>query len=703
MQDSGFADASSSPAQESAPLEKPPVDFSTLPIVYVLDTHFGDLELHELEESLHRHGAELTYDIHEARIIFGKVAKRRAIHDLRVRGLRLEEISSPFMTINKVKESEGPPAKRRRLDPTGKTYDGRLGSDVSTTDDDTVDEEAHEEPHLKDQQHLIHSDRTEIHSVEVLDECAVVVITEKWVKDSLAAGTILPMQAYLVYASKRTTSSTAAVPSQSQALQLSSIKIAKVSPSSTSLASRQIIAERPQSIIDRATVDAASLPSKQSRSNFMRNKFSRRNAKHQPDNHKSQSKALLQSTTSEYENSSDNELPEPPDWVKKRIKYACQRSTPQNPPNKPFIDLLLEIRKTRTLNLDEIGVRAYSTSIASIAAYPYAFTSAREILRLPGCDTKIANLWIEFKNTGRIKEVEDAQNDPTLKILKIFYDIWGVGAHTAREFYFERGWTDLDDLVEFGWTSLTRVQQIGVKYFDEFLTPMPRNEVEDIAAVVQRHAIKVRDKGIEVVIVGGYRRGKELNNDVDVIVSHRDINATAHLITDIVKSLEEEDWISHTLLITENNTARGQSTLPFRAGRGENGGGAGHSFDSLDKAFLLFQNPDWSSKETDLAANPRAKNPNTHRRLDIIISPWRTVGCAIVGWSGATTFERDIRRYVKHKFTWKFDSSGIRHRKTGQMIRLEGEKGAETWQEAEKMVFEGMGLPFVEPMERWTY
>ena len=259
-------------------------------------------------------------------------------------------------------------------------------------------------------------------------------------------------------------------------------------------------------------------------------------------------------------------------------------------------------------------------------------------------------------------------------------------------------WRDLDDVVEYGWSTLSRVQQIGVKYYDEFQQGIPRTEVEAIRDKILEHARRVRDERVEVLVVGGYRRGKEESGDVDVIVSHRELDATANLVTDIVASLETEGWVTHTLLLSLHSTARGQATLPFRGGvRG------GHGFDTLDKALVVWQDPVWSTREQDLAADARAKNPNVHRRVDIIISPWRTVGCAVCGWSGGTTFQRDLRRYVRHVHGWKFDSSGVRDRSSGRVIPLEGPNGVQgSMVDAEKMVFKGMGLEWKNPTERWT-
>lgn len=179
---------------------------------------------------------------------------------------------------------------------------------------------------------------------------------------------------------------------------------------------------------------------------------------------------LLQKTTTEYEQEMSDELPPMPDWVRNGELYACQRSTPAKTPNDAFVEQLRTIRLARILTADEIGVRAYSTSIASIKAYPREITGAREIMMLPGCDVKIANLWIEWKNNdGVVEEARVAENDADLKVMRLFYEIWGVGEKIAREFYRDKGWRDLDDIVEYGWHELSRVQQIGVKYYDEFL------------------------------------------------------------------------------------------------------------------------------------------------------------------------------------------------------------------------------------------
>ena len=56
-------------------------------------------------------------------------------------------------------------------------------------------------------------------------------------------------------------------------------------------------------------------------------------------------------------------------------------------------------------------------------------------------------------------------------VLRQFYEIWGVGDKTAREFYYDQGWRELDHIIERGWDTLTRVQQIGLKYCTYIRSP----------------------------------------------------------------------------------------------------------------------------------------------------------------------------------------------------------------------------------------
>ncbi|KAF7171032.1 hypothetical protein CNMCM6106_005529 [Aspergillus hiratsukae] len=627
------------------------LDFSSLPPIFVLATHLELDALHQIEEDLVTRGARLTYDVSEARLVLGRIGqKKRAALELRSRGVWTEEVSgaAPLRTSPEPEPGPEPPGKRRRVDvvqpgkqPAAQLEDVDLGTETEGEEDGM--RSLHDtRGHLRrPRSRSVSADRASVASTPSLTSSVataledheqsdvVTVVKLDWFSEVLRTGTLVPLDPFVVYRGRRITPAADAS------------------------------ADKTKGILERAKQDAVARPA----AGPPTSRFASRRSREPHDGPSSQGHPpkLYRQTTSEHDE--EIPLPPPPDWVKNRVMYACMRSAPLHPPNEAFINQLVKIRKTRELTLDEIGVRAYSTSIAALAAYPYAIRRPSEILTLPGCDAKIAALFAEFKATehGTLAAADALDTDPTLKTLHLFWNIWGVGAKTARDFYYKRQWRDLDDIIEHGWDTLSRVQQIGLKYYDEFLTGVPRPETEAIAATITQHANRVRPhaaydgRGVECVIVGGYRRGKELSGDVDLVLSHRDESVTKNLVVDLVASLEAEGWITHTLALHMTTSHREQQPAPFR------GDDEGRHFDTLDKALVVWQDPhfeDADTPDTDTPEGQRKRNPNIHRRVDIIISPWRTVGCAVLGWSGDTTFERDLRRYAKKAHGWKRGDMG---------------------------------------------
>ncbi|KAH8696055.1 putative terminal deoxynucleotidyl transferase [Talaromyces proteolyticus] len=685
-------------ALTSSPIATTPLPlFANCPPIFVLPTRLDLETLHSIEEELTRHAASLTYDISEARIVLGTIVQRkRAALELRTRGVWTEEVLP--VPVATVKEAGEPPLKRRRIGLDFK----EAGQEILDLRTESESERGSPKEKLRRLSRSSKSTETddgqepifqEQKNTDLFQEGHIKVLKLEWVAQSIKAGKALPLDPFVIYHGKIT--------ARPEDLQTSK---AKLKTTTSTL-------HQSESIITRAIQDAASQPA--AVPNPYSSKFGPRRSKQPQGSQASQSHpppTLYRQTTSEHDQSIP--IPPAPEWVKDGVLYACMHSAPSHPPNEQFINQLVKIRTVRELTLDQIGVRAYSTSIAAIAAYPYEIRSPVEILSLPGCDAKIANLFMEYRNNadGTLEAAAVLDKDPAISIIYQFYRIWGVGAKTAREFYYQRQWRDLEDLIEHGWNSLSRVQQIGLKFYDEFLAGIPRSEVTDIAKIIHKHAHLVRPgcdydgQGIECIVVGGYRRGKEVSGDIDLLLSHRDERVTKNLIIDIVSSLENEGWITHTLVLHMTTSSREQQTLPFRGDPGA------HHFDSLDKALVVWQDPYFDDKSvTNTAENPvedteqakRRRNPNPHRRVDIIISPWRTVGCAVLGWSGDTTFERDLRRYAKKAHGWKFDSSGVRERTSGGNV-IDLEKGGTTWEERERLVMEGLGVGWRPASERCT-
>lgn len=678
---------------------------ASLPPIFILPTHLNSEEQFEIEDELTEIGGQLTYDAKEARIFLGRITqKKRANFDLRARGIWTEEIAE---------EVAEPSRKRKRVTENIQGKDDSGSEAASDYDSHQSVASVHDiDVPLSSSPVANSDDFTE--SLSGFDfSHNIIVLRLNWLDQCLKRHSIVPFTGYTTYRAKVVAKSEGAKALKPLAEAANYVKAS--APLSKQASFFNSSGNLPNgttlnSILSRARAEASnpSSPSAQKFNNqHARRRFIQPSISTPALTHPTKPPKLYRTTTSEFENHDSRSLPEPPQWVREHNKYSCKRSTPLKPVNEEFIRQLYKIKEARLLTLDEIGVRAYCTAIASISAYPHVLQSHEEVARLPGCENKIAALWSEWHGSAYVDDerslevVKGLDADEDLKHLRLFFEIWGVGADTARKFWFTNKWKEIDDVVEFGWGTLSRVQQIGMKFYDEFQVKIPREEVEDISDTILRHARLCRgiqegqwgsDEDVVLVVVGGYRRGKEMCGDVDVILSHRDEERTRDLVIDVVASLESDGWITHTLSINTTTSDRNQQTLPYR------GDGRGGGFDSLDKALCVWQDPSYDSEL-------HAKNPNIHRRVDIIVSSWRTVGCAILGWSGATTFERDIRSWCKREKGWKFDNSGVRDRATGLVVDLESprEEGqGDSWLDREKRLMEGLGIGWREPTERCT-
>lgn len=280
-----------------------PLEF---PIIYLLPNRLAADELHELEEQI----PTLTYDVTEAEVVLGKVArKERALFELRNRKLWTEEVSIEGA-------SPSPRVKRRNISGSGQQP---LESDSDTALDHGAVGKA------------TGSDRH--------PEKTIKVVQLSWFTDSLKQGVVQPFTDYLVYEGRKVS--------------------ATPRPTTPAASSKDIL--------NRARADTGS--SQTSPSSKYGQSSPRRNRAHYDRPIKRP--AIIHQTSSEHD--IDLRLPPVPEYL--HTTYSCQRPTPLNGPNEAFVDELKKIRRIRTLTGDKIGVRAYSSSIATVAAYPYSLSS----------------------------------------------------------------------------------------------------------------------------------------------------------------------------------------------------------------------------------------------------------------------------------------------------------------------------------------
>lgn len=121
--------------------------------------------------------------------------------------------------------------------------------------------------------------------------------------------------------------------------------------------------------------------------------------------------------------------------------------------------------------------------------------------------------------------------------MSLFAGVWGAGVETSKQ-WFAQGFRTLDDLRQRA--RLTRTQQIGLKYYDDFNTRIPRDEVTRIETIVKQTADEVVP-GLMIETCGSFRRLKSSCGDIDMLITFKDGRKYIHeaILAPLVDKLKQ--------------------------------------------------------------------------------------------------------------------------------------------------------------------
>ncbi|XP_062608658.1 DNA polymerase lambda-like [Saccostrea cucullata] len=209
--------------------------------------------------------------------------------------------------------------------------------------------------------------------------------------------------------------------------------------------------------------------------------------------------------------------------------------------NEHITSKLEEMVKKYQSTSDQWRAFGYQKAIQALRKHPKPITSWEEARALPAVGARLADKIWEIAESGELRKLNEFNADEDIKVIELFTNVWGAGAHTARQ-WFQQGFRTLDDLRTKA--KLTHQQRIGLKHYDDILDRMPRTEAAAIEQVV-REAAENLVPGVIVQCCGSYRRGKLTCGDVDVLVTHPDGKSHKGLFSKLLARLKESGRCSY--------------------------------------------------------------------------------------------------------------------------------------------------------------
>ncbi|XP_014378915.1 DNA-directed DNA/RNA polymerase mu isoform X1 [Alligator sinensis] len=347
--------------------------------------------------------------------------------------------------------------------------------------------------------------------------------------------------------------------------------------------------------------------------------------------------------------------------------YACQRRTPLDHPHPALVMALETLAEAALFEGEEARGLAFTRAASVLRCLPRALRGTHELSGLPGIGGHSHRVLQEVLEDGVCAEVEAVKQSERYQTMKLFTQIFGVGVRTADRWYRE-GLRSLGDLQSHG-TRLTREQQAGVECFEDLAVPVGRAEAEGLACLVLDAAARLLPNA-SVTLAGGFRRGKPHGHDVDLLLSHPEEGREVGLLGPLVAWLEEQGLLlyQHSQHSSYTTTAEPSSSCG--------------PLDRFERCFTILR--------LVLPATGTGVRAWRAVRLDLVVVPHSQLPFALLGWTGSRHFERELRRFARHKREMVLNSHGLYNMQQGTFLPAS----------SEEEIFQHLGLDYIPPTLR---
>jgi len=178
-----------------------------------------------------------------------------------------------------------------------------------------------------------------------------------------------------------------------------------------------------------------------------------------------------------------------------------------------IIDTLTELMNISQSNKDIWRARAYRSALYALKQYNYPIFSGRQVAHIKGIGVKIVAKIDEIVETGELHalQAQPIAAKERSKVIREFLNIWGVGTVKANALY-DAGYRSIQQIPK---SVLTEQQQIGVKYYDQLILKIPREQIDKFDETLHQ----IWYGRYRFVIAGSYRRGLPQSGDIDVLIS----------------------------------------------------------------------------------------------------------------------------------------------------------------------------------------
>ncbi|KAK0729111.1 hypothetical protein B0T21DRAFT_385225 [Apiosordaria backusii] len=348
-------------------------------------------------------------------------------------------------------------------------------------------------------------------------------------------------------------------------------------------------------------------------------------------------------------------------------RFACNRGGTKDKPSSPStsnpnartIEVLQSMCDYYTKINDHWRITAYRKAITTLRQQTTKkVTTAEEAFLLPNIGSRIAQKIEEICSTNTLRRLNYANLEPLDQVLDLFLKIHDVGLARANK-WISQGHRTLDDLLTKA--DLTANQRLSIEHYSDLTSRIPRSEVTQLAAFVQREAFLL-DPDVELLVGGSYRRGSDSSGDIDFIITKRGTTSSSELVS-FMNALIAVLYKKSFLVATLSQSRRESEGSKFLG------------------CCMLPPNGKW-------------------RRIDLLLVPETEHGAALIYFTGNDIFNRSMRLLASKK-GMRLNQRGLYRDVMRGPKRVKVTEGELVEGRSERRIFEILGVRWREPGERW--
>ncbi len=306
----------------------------------------------------------------------------------------------------------------------------------------------------------------------------------------------------------------------------------------------------------------------------------------------------------------------------------------------------------------QFRVTQFSKAVERLREFSGDITSGAQAKQLDGIGKGIADRINEILTTGTLSELKTTITiDDKTRIMTELCTVTGIGDANAKKFY-EAGVTSVEDLrqkSQSGVIKITHHMQIGLQYYHDIQTKIPYSEVAEMATILRQSITQIDPLNQFLVeVCGSHRRQKAMSGDIDVLITHQQIQT-------------DEDLIQSKETYLKNIVSQLKKT-------------------GLIKADLTSLG---NSKYMGIAVLDKIK---IGRRIDIRFVSYEAYFPALLYFTGSMTLNKLMRTIALEK--------GFTLNEYGLYRYKDGQKGEQIKINSEQDIFIQLGIKYLQPIER---